>query len=211
MQNNPIKPKIEIESSKETRENLKRTSGFLKPTILFIWSVIKIVTVSLVVIIPIRYFLIQPFIVSGPSMEPNFKDGEYLIINEISYRFVDPQRGDVIVFRYPQDPKEYYIKRIIGLPKEKVQIKNRDVIIYNDQHPAGIKIDEPYLPDDLETPGNTETRLDENEYFVLGDNRFSSSDSRMWGTLPRSDIIGQAWIRCFPLSRFSVFKTPEYD
>ena len=126
-------------------------------------------------------------------------------------RFTNPQRGDVIIFRYPRNPKEYYIKRIIGLPGEKVQVKNSDVIIYNDQYPAGIKIDENYLPNDLETPGNIEMKLDENEYFVLGDNRFSSSDSRMWGAVPRSDIIGQAWIRCFPLSRFSIFKTPEYD
>lgn len=207
MQNNSIK----LETEKKSFQEKRGYPGFFKPTLLFIWSVVKIVAISLVIIVPIRYFLIQPFIVSGPSMEPNFKDKEYLIINEISYRFANPGRGDVVVFRYPRDPKEYYIKRIIALPEETVQIENGEVIIYDNHYPAGIKLDESYLPDDLQTSGNIKIKLDEDEYFVLGDNRFSSSDSRMWGAVPKANVIGRVWIRCFPLSRFSILKRPEYN
>src|SRR5680860_453257 len=97
---------------------------------IFVWEIIKVVSISLAIILPIRYFLIQPFYVKGASMEPNFHDREYLIVDEISYRFREPARGDVIVFRYPENPEEYFIKRIIGLPGESLEIMNGGVYLY---------------------------------------------------------------------------------
>src|SRR5665811_1655226 len=98
---------------------------------LFVWEIVKVVSISLAIILPVRYYLIQPFYVKGASMEPNFHDQEYLIVDEISYRFKAPERGQVIVFRYPRNPQEYFIKRVIGLPNEDVQIRDGQVVIYN--------------------------------------------------------------------------------
>lgn len=171
----------------------------------FIWETAKIVIIALAIIIPIRYFLFQPFFVRGASMEPNFEDGQYLIINEIGYHFHEPARGDVIVFRYPNDPSQFYIKRVIGLPKETVKIENGKVIVFNENNLAGFVLDEPYLSDENKfTSGNVDEKLDENEYFVLGDNRSASSDSRRWGLLPRHYIIGKAWLRAWPFNRVGV-------
>ncbi len=171
----------------------------------FIWETAKIVIISLAIIIPIRYFLFQPFFVKGASMEPNFKDGEYLIINEIGYRFQEPERGDVIIFRYPKDPSQYYIKRIIGLPEEVVRIEDGKVIIFDKENPEGSILNEPYLLEGNKfTSGNLEINLDENDYFVLGDNRQASSDSRRWGAVPRHYIIGHAWLRAWPFNRLGI-------
>jgi len=180
----------------------------------FVVEIIKVVIISLAIIIPVRYFLIQPFYVKGASMEPNFYDHEYLIINEILYRFEKPQRGDIIVFRYPKDPSQYFIKRIIALPGEKVKIKENKVFIYNDQYPDGIAINEDiYLPEEESTPnlGKTEFILAEDEYFVLGDNREASLDSRRFGPVPRRLIIGKAWIRGWPFDKITIFQTPKYN
>jgi len=168
----------------------------------FIWEVLKIVIISLAIILPIRYFLIQPFFVKGASMEPNFLDGDYLIIDEISYRFENPERGDVIIFRYPLDPSEFFIKRIIGLPGEEVKIQDGEVIIVASG--KEIVLDESVYLDNVYTPGNLEISLKSNEYFVLGDNRRASSDSRKWGPVPDKYIIGQAWVRAWPIYRFGV-------
>jgi signal peptidase I len=180
----------------------------------FVVEIIKVVIISLAIIIPVRYFLIQPFYVKGASMEPNFHDHEYLIINEISYRFYEPVRGEIIVFRYPKDPSQYFIKRIIGLPGEKIKIKDNNVIIYNDQYPNGMTINENiYLSDEELTPnlGQTEFVLGEDEYFVMGDNREASLDSRRFGPVPRRLIIGKAWIRGWPFDKITIFQTPQYN
>lgn len=185
--------------------------GFFKGIIVFSWEVIKVVVISLAIVIPIRYFLIQPFFVKGVSMEPNFNDGEYLVINELNYRFGVPRRGDVVVLRYPADPNQYYIKRIIGLPGETIEIKNEGIFIYSDDYPQGAKLDESgYLKNGTNTDGNLKVELKKDEYFVLGDNRSSSSDSRTWGTLPAEFIVGKAFLRAFPFQDFSLFKTPHY-
>ena len=154
----------------------------------FVFELVKIVVISLVIIIPIRYFLIQPFYVKGASMEPNFYDHEYLIIDEISYRFNEPQRGDITVFRYPRNPQEYFIKRLIGLPGEEVQIKEGNVIIFNKENPDGVILNETYLEDGIKTYGLTEEKmsLEDSEYFVLGDNRNSSKDSRSFGPVNKT-------------------------
>lgn len=185
----------------------------LKNFLIFVFELVKIVVISLVIIVPIRYFLIQPFYVKGASMEPNFYDHEYLIIDEITYRFNEPQRGDIIVFRYPKNPQEYFIKRLIGLPGEEVQIKDGDIIIYNDENPDGKILEEPYLSDGIKTYGFLEEKvpLEENEFFVLGDNRNSSKDSRSFGAVDRSYIIGKVLLRGWPFDRITLFETPAYN
>ncbi len=178
----------------------------MKKIFAFIWEIVKIVVISLAIIIPIRYYLIQPFFVRGASMEPNFANAQYLLINEISYRFEEPIRGEVIVFKYPLDTSQYYIKRVIGLPGETVEIKESQVIIYNSDFPQGMILEESaYLPEKTITWGNIKLELGEEEYFVLGDNRQASSDSRQWGLLPRQDIIGRVWLRAWPLNEMEVF------
>jgi signal peptidase I len=178
----------------------------MKKILIFIWEIVKIVVISLAIIIPIRYYLVQPFFVRGASMEPNFDNGQYLVVNEISYRFEEPARGEVVVFKYPADPSQYYIKRIIGLPGEVVEIKEGQIIIYNQEYPQGMVLDESaYLPEGRFTQGEVHLKLSEGEYFVLGDNRQASSDSRQWGALPRDNIIGRVWLRAWPFDTAKVF------
>lgn len=177
----------------------------------FIWETVKIVIISLIIILPIRYYVIQPFYVKGASMEPNFYDHEYLIINEISYRFEEPTRGDIVVFHYPKSPADFFIKRIIGLPGEKVRIKNNSIVIYNDKNPDGFVLNESeYLEAGTLTNGDLEVYLEEDEYYVLGDNRVSSLDSRSFGPIKRDDIIGKTWLRGWPFDRIKIFERPEY-
>ena len=179
----------------------------MKNALIFIWEIVKIVVISLAIIIPVRYYLVQPFFVRGASMDPNFNNGQYLVINEIGYRFEEPDRGEVIVFKYPIDPSQYYIKRIIGLPGEVVEIKDGYVSVYNQEFPEGKILDESvYLPEERITIGQTYLKLSEDEYFVLGDNRQASSDSRQWGVLPRDNIIGRVWLRAWPFDSAKYFK-----
>ena len=188
-------------NSEEVKESFKS----------FLWETFKIIVISLIIIIPIRYFVIQPFYVKGASMEPNFYNAEYLIIDEISYRFAEPERGDIIVFHYPKSPTDLFIKRIIGLPGEKVEIKNDSVTIYNSENPEGFVLDETgYLPQGTPTPNETESTLGEDEYFVMGDNRISSLDSRVFGSITKDEIVGKTWIRGWPFTRVKIFETPKY-
>lgn len=178
-----------------------------KKVLILMWEAVKVVAISLAIIIPVRYFLIQPFYVKGMSMESNFHDHEYLIIDEISYRFRPIERGEVIVFRYPLNPQEYFIKRVIALPGESVQIKDSQVIIYNDNNPAGLVLPESYLDQGTPTYSNSDdkTTLTDQEYFVLGDNRTASKDSRSFGPVNESFITGKVWLRGWPFSRATVF------
>lgn len=149
-------------------------------------------------------------------MEPNFHDHEYLIIDEVSYRFEAPQRGQVIVFRYPRDPQEYFIKRIIGLPGEEVQFKDGRVIIFNQAHPEGFALSEKYLPADLSTYDQSEAKMavGPGEYFVLGDNRNASKDSRSFGPVNQSFITGKVLFRGWPLNEITFFNGsywPQYN
>ena len=181
-----------------------------------IWEIVKMVFWVVVIIVPIRVFLIQPFFVQGASMEPNFEDREYLIVNELGYKttnvgfsivkpFKELQRGDVVVFRYPINPKIFYIKRIIGLPGEKIEISGGQVRILNSENPNGFALEESeYLPASEETAGETSLTLG-NEYFVLGDNRKYSSDSRSWGPVPGEDVMGKVILRAWPLSKATIF------
>lgn len=143
-------------------------------------------------------------------MEPNFENGEYLLVDELSYYFRDVKRGEVIVFHYPLDTSKYYIKRVIGLPNETVEIKNGEITIYSGNNQEGFLIAENYIPSGLTTEGDIKKKLGKNEYFVLGDNRPSSSDSRRWGILPKVDVVGRVWVRAWPAAKVSVFEAPNY-
>ena len=181
----------------------------LKNTLLFFWEISKIVIIALLIVVPIRYFVFQPFFVRGQSMEPNFHNGDYLIIDEISYRFSEPKRGEVIVFKYPQDPSQRYIKRIIGLPGEVIEIRSGDVFIQKGARQYVLD-EADYLSQIDQTSGNIKISLDEEEYFVLGDNRSSSSDSRRWGAVSEDEIIGKALLRMWPISAFAKIEAPGY-
>jgi signal peptidase I len=150
----------------------------------------------------IRTFIAQPFIVSGSSMLPSFHSRDYLIVDEISYKLSEPKRLEVVVFKYPNDIKKFYIKRIIGLPNETVIIKENEVTIINQENRDGFKLNEPYVKnlayDDITY------ELGENEYFVLGDNRSASSDSRSWGAVPKKLLIGKAFLRLYPINKIGV-------
>ncbi|MBI2642027.1 MAG: signal peptidase I [Candidatus Wildermuthbacteria bacterium] len=167
------------------------------------------VIVALALVLLIRGFVFQPFLVRGDSMMPNFHNGDYLIVDELSYRFLrDPTRGEVIVFKFPGDTSQKYIKRVIGLPGESVEIKEGKVYILSNGEPA--LLEERYLDPQERTEGFTSLTLKDNEYFVMGDNREFSSDSRRWGTLPRNEIIGKALLRIFPFQDFAAFAAPAY-
>jgi len=176
----------------------------------FIWDLLKVVTISLAIIIPVRYFIIQPFYVKGASMEPSFYDHEYLIVDEISYRFGTPERGDIIVFRYPKVPSQYFIKRVVGLPGEKVEIKDKKIYIYPKEGKKFILDEETYLPG-IETSGNNTWTLGPDEYYVLGDNRGESLDSRSFGPVFKDLIIGRVWLRGWPVWRAKVFSGIKYE
>ncbi|MFH1036820.1 MAG: signal peptidase I [Patescibacteria group bacterium] len=182
----------------------------MKKTLSFIWEITKIIIIALAIVIPIRYFLFQPFFVRGQSMEPNFENGDYLIVDELSYRLGDPQRGEIIVFKYPQDTTQRYIKRIIGLPGETVEIKNGKVAIYSGDSQPQILNESAYLSADIQTTGNLRITLRNDEYFVLGDNRPVSSDSRRWGVVPREDIVGKVYLRAWPLEDLIKIESPTY-
>lgn len=178
----------------------------------FFWEIFKIVVIALLVVIPIRYFLFQPFFVKGQSMEPNFESGDYLIVDEISYRFRDAQRGEVIVFKNPQNTTQRFIKRIIGLPGETVEFKDGKVVIIT----GGKKfvLDESaYLPPSAQTSPKLfgSITLSQDEYFVLGDNRTNSSDSRIFGPLPKGNVIGRVLLRPWPFTAFAKFEIPQYQ
>ncbi|MDP1538495.1 MAG: signal peptidase I, partial [bacterium] len=138
--------------------------------LLFIWEIAKIVIIALLIVVPVRYFVFQPFFVKGQSMEPNFSDGDYLIVDEITYRFRPPERGEVVVFKYPDDPSQRYIKRIIGLPGEIIEIEQGKVMVYSEEEKRILE-ESDYLSSPAFTSGDLRITLSGNEYFVLGDNR----------------------------------------
>nr|KKS48786.1 MAG: Signal peptidase I [Candidatus Giovannonibacteria bacterium GW2011_GWF2_42_19] len=167
----------------------------------------RFIVVAAIIILPVRAWVAQPFIVRGASMEPTFKNGQYLIIDELSYHLREPERGDVIVFRFPEDPSKFFIKRVIGLPGESIEIKDNKIFLING--PDAEELKEPYLTDILTTP-NGKIQLKDTEYFVLGDNRLFSSDSRRWGALDQDLIIGRAWLRLWPPANVK-FLPGEYE
>lgn len=186
------------------RSAVRRT---VRNSLEFLWEVLKVVIVVFAIIIPVRHYLIKPFYVRGASMEPNFHDYEYLVVDELSYRLRDPQRGEVVVLKDPLDPSQYFIKRIIGLPGEHLVVRDGAVRV------NGKKLDESqYLDDSVRTTGHDDVTLAEDEYYLMGDNRPASLDSRVFGPLNKSEFVGRTWIRAWPLNDielFSPFTYPE--
>ncbi|MFA5051116.1 MAG: signal peptidase I [Patescibacteria group bacterium] len=194
-------------------EEPKRGSFFkTKPYwVEFILDLVKIVLLAFIIIWPIHHFVFQPFYVSGPSMEPNYYDKDYLIVEELSYRFHSPQRGEVIVFHSPNNSQDYLIKRVIGLPGERIVISKNKISVYNQQFPQGVEFNEnSYLNPGLVTMGEVDVQLNSDEYYVLGDHRNVSLDSRVFGPIKRSTIVGRAWFRGWPFKNLGLLKTPIF-
>ena len=188
------------EKTIETRETPAKENSF--------WELIRFAIIAVAIVLPIRIFIAQPFVVSGSSMVPTFLDGEYLIVDEISYRLGEPERGDVVIFRYPKDPTKFFIKRVIGLPNETVDVDGNEVTIFNKENEQGVILDQPYL---RSVSGvKTHTVLDSDEYFVMGDNRSGSSDSRVWGPVERKFIVGRAFLRLLPINEIKLMPG-EYE
>ena len=160
--------------------------------------------VVIVIVLPIRIFIAKPFIVSGASMFPSFDTWHYLIIDQLSYRFEQPARGDVIVFRFPQNPSRFFIKRVIALPNETIRLAGTTVTIINDKNPAGFTLEDTYVAKENGKESNMTISLGNNEYFVMGDNRRASADSRSWGALEKERIVGRVFLRLFPFTEIEV-------
>jgi signal peptidase I len=212
--------------SEETKEPIEK----LKQEGSIVWEIIKtIVGVALFVFV-FRFFVIQPFYIIGSSMEPDFHQAQYLFIDEFSYLFRGPARGEVIVFKHPEatctayvegnpilqrfnpGPCTDYIKRVIGLPGETVILHNGKFTIKNKEHPDGFTLNETYIAQGVTTLGDQTVTLGNDEYFVVGDNREpnASYDSRAWGPVKREFITGRAWLRLLPPQDFSFIPTAKY-
>ena len=168
----------------------------------FFTELLKFAIIAVVIVAPIRLFVAKPFIVSGASMEPTFQTGQYLIVDELTYHFEQPQRGQVIIFKYPLDPTQYFIKRIIGLPGETVNIKGGTVSITKTDG-STLNLPESYIKN-IGNGADMSVTIPADQYFVMGDNRPESSDSRYWGLLPRGNIVGRAFVRLLPINEIGV-------
>lgn len=176
----------------------KIESQIKKGKISAVLEVVRFIAIAAILVVIVRQYIIQPFIVNGDSMVPTFINGQYLIIDELTYNFREPERGEVIVFRYPNDPEQFFIKRIIGLPGETVIIRNNTVSVKENSNDEGVLLEEEYVKG--RTARNVVTILGDDEYFVMGDNREASSDSRIWGPINDSHIIGRALLRLLPVN-----------
>lgn len=175
----------------------------------FFFDIIETVVVALALFVLVYLFAAQPHQVRGASMVPNFQNGEYILTDKITYRFREPKRGDVVIFRAPKNQELDYIKRIIGLPGERIRIE-KGVLYVDDK-----RLDEPYLPQGALYAGTflqegQNIPIPESEYFVLGDNRNHSSDSREWGPIQKKDIIGRAFLRYWPINQIGLIPRPTY-
>jgi len=152
-----------------------------------------------------RLFVAEPFVVRGSSMAPNFYDSDYLWIEKITHRFTEIKRGAVVVFEAPDNPGLVYIKRVIGLPGERVRISNQHIYISKDRDI--FRLEEPYVT--VLTEGSIDITLGEEEFFVVGDNRSVSEDSRFFGPVHKRAIVGKAWLRLLPSDKRGFIRTPE--
>lgn len=171
-------------------ENTKKKEG--------LWELLEALAIAVVLAAIIRFFVVQPFYIPSGSMEPTLKPGDRIIVNKFIYRFTKPQRGDIMVFKFPLDPKRDFIKRVIGLPGDIVEIKDSNLYI------NGKQIKEPYLPPGLRFQDFGPVKVPDDHYFMMGDNRNHSDDSRFWGFLPQDNIVGKAMVIYWPLSRIGI-------
>lgn len=167
---------------------------------------IEFIAIMAAILIVIRFLIAEPHLVSGSSMVPNFHTGDYIITNKLLMKISQPKRGEVIVLQNPRNQDQVFIKRVIGMPDEKIKLSQGQVFI-NDE-----PLDEPYLPQGTITSGEQFLTDDEEivvpsgQYFVLGDNRGESSDSREWGPIPAQLIVGQAYLRYWPLNKINLLQ-----
>jgi len=169
-----------------------------------ILEIIRFSLIALVIVVPIRMFVAQPFIVSGNSMNDTFQNGQYLIVDQLTYHFRSPERGEVLIFRYPGDPSQFFIKRVIGVPGDVIMVRKNSVTIKNEELKEDLILEEPYVKTMTDSE-QLSAYLDAGEYFVMGDNRDFSSDSRAWGVLSEEYVVGRAFVRLFPISEFDAF------
>lgn len=193
MQSHTTDPEKDPVPSKSTLHDLVHSFGDLLS--------FGILVIAIVVVV--RGIIAQPFIVSGTSMVPTFENKDYLVIDQLTYRFSDPHRGDVVVFRPPYNKNIFLIKRIIGIPGDTVTVKNGIATITNAEHPQGVRLSDEYTTPDTLIEDVT-TVVTEGNYFVMGDNRPASYDSRRWGLLPKKNITGRAFLRVFPTKDFGL-------
>jgi len=208
MSEEPNKDNNLEEQHEENTNDEVYEKGFLGKIALFFLELIKIAILAGITIFVIRALIFKPFYVKGQSMEPNFYEKDYLIIDEITYRFREPERGEIIVLKSPVST-DFYLKRVVGLPGERVKVENGKVIIYNDDNPKGMILNETYL-NSISTSGSVSFTLGDDQYFVLGDNRGASFDSRSFGAISRDAVIGRVWLRGWPFDRISSFDLPQY-
>lgn len=181
-------------NTKVATETQKEGSSF--------WELVRYLVIASLIVFPFRMFVAQPYIVSGSSMDPTFENGDYLIVDQLSRRFGEPERESVLIIRYPVDPSKFFIKRLIGFPNERIEIKNGVITIFNEQNPEGFSLDNSYI--EHKKQDNFSIKLKDSEYFVMGDNRANSSDSRVWGPLPAEDIVGRPVLRLFPIKKIGI-------
>lgn len=173
-----------------------------------VFDFLQSIVVILAIMVMVYLFIMSPQEISGASMEPNFHNGEYILTNKIEYKLHEPQRGDVVIFKSPRNPDIDYIKRVIALPGEQVRV-SRDTIYINDK-----PLLESYIPSTTNTYGgsflteNQEFVVPKDKYFVLGDNRQHSSDSREFGPVGKEEFIGKALLRYWPFSEFGLITLP---
>lgn len=176
-----------------------------------LWDFIRTLITFAIIYFVVKGYIAQPFLVKGRSMEQTFSDGDYLIVDQLSYNFTTPKRSDIVVFHteFIQGGKEseYYIKRVIGVPGDRVVIKDGNVILYKDNGNIPTKLEEAYLIEGLKTiaPNSIDVVLKDHEYFVMGDNRGNSSDSRYWGPVDKEYIVGKPIVRLFPFNTITLF------
>ena len=173
-------------------------SEYLKRLGSFTLDILQTVVMAIAIFMVVYLFLMRPHQVSGKSMVPNFQDGEYLLTEKVSYRLDQPKRGDVVVFSAPPSRRQDFIKRIIAVPGDQIELRNSDVYV------NGKLLDEAYLPNEFQTDAGEFLRagkvytLTTDEYMVFGDNRGNSKDSRDFGPIKKADIVGKAWVVYWP-------------
>lgn len=183
---------------------------FFKRAVAALFDFLQSIVVVLAIMVMIYLFVMSPQEISGASMEPNFHNGEYILTNKIQYKLENPKRGDVVIFKSPLNKDIDYIKRIIALPGEKVMLKDSALWV------NGKKVSEPYLAPDVYIFGGSylkegvEVTVVEGMYFVSGDNRPHSSDSREFGPIAKEDFIGKALLRYWPFDRLGIIPRPDY-
>jgi len=193
-----IMPMEQIKSQEVVQKKTKMQS---------FWELVRFALIALIIVIPIRLFIAEPFIVSGTSMVPTFQNNNYLIVDKISYELGTPHRGDVVVFHYPKNPSQFFIKRIVGLPGETVDVNSalNQVTITNTANPNGFNLDESFIQNMYVGGINGHIVLGADQYYVLGDNRIASSDSRYWGPVSKNLLVGRVFLRLLPITSIDIW------